>query len=162
MASRAVAACAASGSDKQRAAKPALAVSAQAKTTNSVLGACSNRCRRQSRRDSGVGPAPLRQAWVLGSYQMRGACTTATVASWRALAISLSASRSAMGAGTKQRCACAELTELYQAKFGPAGGGNLRSPARRKQRLHARLVAAVQWKGRWRARRNRPIQWQLG
>ena len=62
MASRAVAARAANGNDKQRTAKPALADSAQAKTTNSVLGACNNRCRRQSRRDLGVGPAPLCQA----------------------------------------------------------------------------------------------------
>ena len=80
MASRAVAAHAANGNDKQRTAKPALADSAQGKTTNSVPSACNNRCRRQSRRDLGVGPAPLCQAWVSRSYQMQGACTIATVA----------------------------------------------------------------------------------
>ena len=62
MASRAVGECAASGSGKQRAAKPTLADSAHGKTTNSVFDACSNRCRLQSRCDSGVRPAPLRQA----------------------------------------------------------------------------------------------------
>ena len=67
--SRAVAACAASGSDMQRAAKPALADSAHGKTTNSAFDACSNRCRFQSRCDSGVRPAPLRQARVWGSCQ---------------------------------------------------------------------------------------------
>jgi hypothetical protein len=65
MTSRAVAARATNGSDKQRTAKPALADSAQGKAMNSVLAACNKRHRWQSRRDPGIGQAPLCQAHSL-------------------------------------------------------------------------------------------------